>query len=87
MSACACVHVCSPVFNRPRSFRIRFPGSGSVLARLAELCDTPDETISFKVKVSKTFPLTTKGVKDAFTEQMTRRAVGKVVLDLDLERK
>ena len=53
---------------------------------MAELCDTPDETISLKVKVSKTFPLTTKGLQGAFTEQMTRRAVGKIVVDLDLER-
>jgi len=69
-----------------RLFWIRFPGSGGVLSRLAELCDTPDETVSLKVNVSKTFPLTTSGVQAAFAEQMTRRAVGKIVIDLDLSK-
>ena len=58
--------------------------SGGVLQRISELCDTPDDTVSLKVKVSKTFPLTTEGVQAAFAEQMTRRAVGKIVVDLDL---
>ena len=60
-------------------FWVRFPGSSSSLAALADLCEAEKLT----VKVGQTVELSNEGIQHAFALQTSRRAVGKIVIDMN----
>jgi NADPH:quinone reductase-like Zn-dependent oxidoreductase len=57
-------------------FWIRFPGCGKDLEALRALA----EEKRIKPRVAQTFPLTSRGARDAFAALHSRRTVGKVVV-------
>ena len=59
-------------------FWVRFPNSASRLELLRKFC----ETNQLKVTIADRLPFTQEGVQEAFHLQMSRRTVGKIVIDI-----
>ena len=61
-------------------FWIRFPGCGKDLEALRALADGAESERRIQPRVAQTFPLTSRGARDAFAALHSRRAVGKLVV-------
>ena len=64
-------------------FWVRFPEATSYLMALKQYC----EEGRLKVKIAAVKPLSTEGVRDAFAQQMERRVVGKIVIEVVKQQK
>jgi reticulon-4-interacting protein 1, mitochondrial len=63
-------------------FWVRFPNSSHELQALKDAT----ETVGVKIKVSHEYPFSEEGVRQAFEQLMSRRTVGKVVINIDQEK-
>ena len=61
-------------------FWIRFPGCGKDLEALRAMADAAESERRVQPRVAQTFPLTSRGVRDAFAALHSRRTVGKLVV-------
>ena len=67
------------LFEKGRSLHwVRFPNATPYLKQLKEII----EAGGLKPTIGQVFPLTSKGVQGAFNNIMTRRSVGKIVIDI-----
>ena len=64
--------------NGRQLFWVRFPNSSNQLAMLRRFC----EMNQLKINVAHQFPFTEEGIQEAFELQMSRRVVGKIVLEI-----
>jgi NADPH:quinone reductase-like Zn-dependent oxidoreductase len=61
---------------------VRFPDSAKRLESLCQFC----EANQFKVTIANRMPFTEQGVQEAFRLQMSRRTVGKIVIEMVSEK-
>ena len=68
--------------NGRQLFWVRFPNSANRLASLRRFC----EADQLKVTIANRMPFTEEGVQEAFGSQLSRRTVGKIVIDIVSEK-
>jgi len=69
------------LFGKEKLFWIRFPHSKEELLQLKGYCDAGH----LKPKIEKTVPFTIDGIQEAFADIMSRRAKGKIVIQVKEE--